>query len=223
MDYKRNRRYFETINWIYVGIFTVLAAILLYVYILVGIVILLGLGVYIYFKLRDRPTDEDIDAVCLEHAQITFQEGYRKLGLDPADVNLIDPVMIHGPLLNEISYSPAIKRGKDQQVRSSNYEISIFYFNEKQVYVYNHSFSMIDNEQNELIGEYFYDDIISISTATTTTMYFDSNRKRDDFVALDSLKLSTLGTANIEFPVQDLEKVKGKIHRMKDLIRRKKT
>src|SRR5699024_2005931 len=122
MDYKRNRRYFETINWILMGGILVVAAIILYFFILLGIAIILGLGVYIYFKLRDNPTDGEIDDVFEEYAHTILQKGYRKLGLDPDDVNLIEPFVVHGPSVEEISYDPAIKRGKDQRVRSSNHE-----------------------------------------------------------------------------------------------------
>src|SRR5690625_6108302 len=94
MDYKRNRRYFETINWILMGGILVVAAIILYFFILLGIAIILGLGVYIYFKLRDNPTDGEIDDVFEEYAHTILQKGYRKLGLDPDDVNLIEPFVV---------------------------------------------------------------------------------------------------------------------------------
>lgn len=222
MDYKRNRRYFEMINWIFVAILVVIIAILLYLYIWIGIISLLGLGTYIFFKLRDMPTDEDIEAVYKEKAQIIFQKGYQKLGLDPDHVNEMDPVMVHGPCLEQISYDPAVKRGKDGQVRSSNHEISIFYFSENQIHVYNHCFSVIDDEQNETIGEYFYSDIVSISTALTTTMYFDDRRKQDAFTVLNTLELTGADGEKITCSIQDLEKAQPKIQRIKDLLRMKK-
>src|SRR5699024_1388524 len=93
MDYKRNRRYFESINWVFIGIIGVIAAIILYFFILIGIAILLGLGVYIYFKLRDIPTDHEIDDLFKEHAHTALQKGYGKLGLNTEDINLIDPIV----------------------------------------------------------------------------------------------------------------------------------
>lgn len=222
MDYKRNRRYFESINWIFIGIIGVIAAILLYFYILIGIAILLGLGVYIYFKLRDRPTDGEIDDVFKEYAHTILQKGYGKLDLDAEDTNLIDPIVIHGPSIDPISYNPAIKRGKDGKVRSSNHEAIIFYFKEQQLYFYHQSFSIIDDEQNEVIREYSYRDIVTVSLGSTTTMYFDSRRRRDEFFNLEFVELITLGAANIACSVQDLKTVEAKINRMKKLIHQKK-
>ena len=222
MDYKFNRRYFESINWILVTILAVVGLVLLYFYILIGIVILLGLGVYIYFKLKDRPTDEDIDAVFEEHVNTVLQKGYDKLGLDPDDVNLNDPVLLHGPLLDQISFSPFTKRGKDQKVRSSNYQAIVFYFNEKQMHVYNYSFSIIDDERNEVMDEYFYHDIVSASTSSTTTLFYDSGKKRDEFFNLEVFKLTFTGATGIECSIQDLQTVGSKILDMKKLIREKK-
>lgn len=223
MDYKRNRRYFESINWILIGIIVVITAIILYFFLLIGIAILLGLGVYIYFKLRDRPTDGEIDDVCKEHAHTVLQRGYKKLGLDPEDINLLEPIIFHGPSLDEISYNPAVRRGKDQKVRSSNHEAIAFYFKEQQVHFYHQVFSMIDDEQNEVTGEIFYKDLLSIFTASTTTMYFNNDRKRDEFFNLDVVKLITSGSINVECAVEDLDKVRINIRRMRSLLRQKKS
>jgi len=223
MDYKRNRRYFDSINWILIGGIAVVAAIILYFFILIGIAIILGLGVYIYFKLWDNPTDGEIDDVFEEYAHTILQKGYRKLGLDPDDVNLIEPFIVHGPSLKQISYNPAVKKGKDQKVRSSNHEAIAFYFKNQQVYIYHQVFSIIDNEQNEVTGEFFYKDIMSVITESTTTMYYNEFRKRDEFFSLDVIKLATLGSIHVECAVQDLDKVRTKIRRMKSLIRQKKS
>ncbi len=223
MDYKRNRRYFESINWVFIAIVGMITAIILYFFLLIGIAILLGLGVYIYFKLKDRPTDEEIDDMLQEYVHKAVQRGYRKLGLDTEDLEVIDPMMIHGPLLEQISYDPAVKKGKDQQVRSSNHQVIIFYFKEREVYFYHQSFSLIDDEQNEVMGECSYRDIVAISTGSTTTLYFDSAKRRDEFFKLGFFKLIVLGSINVECSVLDFQKIETQIRKMKRLIRQKKS
>jgi hypothetical protein len=223
MDYKRNRRYFESINWIFVGFIIVFTALLLYFFLLIGIAILLGVAVYIYFKLKDRPTDEEIDDVFKEHAHTVLKKGYTKLGIDTDETKLVEPMMFYGPSLKQISYDPAVKMGKDQQVRSSNYEGMIFFFLEDHISFYYQSFSVIDDERNEVVGEYLYQDIMAISTAVTTTMYFDREKKRDQFFKLEVLQLIIAGSTNIECSVQDLQAVQDKIIQMKRTIQRKKS
>lgn len=219
MDYKRNRRYFGTINWILIGGIILVAAIILYFFILIGIAIILGVGAYLYFKLKDNPTDEDIDDVYEEYAHTVLKKGYGKLGLDPDDVNLIEPFVVHGPSIRELSYHPAVKKGKDKKVRSSNHEAMAFYFKNQQVHIYHQVFSIIDDERNETMADFFYKDIMAVLTTSTTTMYYNDSRKRDEFFNLDTIKLTTLGSIDIECAVQDLNSVNKPIRRMKSLIR----
>src|SRR5690625_7410192 len=108
MDYKRNRRYFDSINWILIDGIAVVAALILYFFILVGIAIIHGLGVYIYFKLWDNPTAGEIDDVFEEYAHTILQKGYRKLVLDPDDVNNIEQFIVSGPSLKQTNYIRAV-------------------------------------------------------------------------------------------------------------------
>lgn len=222
MDYKYNRHYFDSINWIFVAGLSIFTIVFLYLYIWIGIVSLLGLGAYIYFKLWNKPKDEEIDAACVEQAQIIFQKGYEKLGIQADDVKQMDPVMFHGPLLKQISYDPAVKHGKDREVRSSNQEISVFYFSEHQVYVYDHCYSLIDDEQNERMNEYFYNDIVSLSSETTTKMYYNEGRKRDDFLTLHTITFTIVDGTKETFSVKDIQVEQSKIDQIKRLIRVKK-
>src|SRR5690625_3686683 len=99
------------------------------------------------------------------------------------------------------------------------YEAMAFYFKNQQVHIYHQTFSIIDDEQNEVTTELFYKDIMAILTTSTTTMYYNDSRKRDEFFQLDAIKLSTLGSINVECVVQDLDKVRTQVRRMKSFIR----
>ena len=223
VDYKRNRRYFDTINWVVIGTLVIISIALLFFYIFVGIILLLATGSFLYFKLRDIPTDDEIDAVFEEQSRIVLDTGYQKLGLTQNEVNIMDPIVIHGPLIKNIRFSPAIKSGKDKIVRSSNHEVIAFYFGKDQVYVYYYSFSVIDNERNEVIDSYFYEDVISVSTSSTTTAYYDSSKKREEFVNLASINFNTYGPTSIQCAIQNLQRVEEKIYEMKNLLGEKKS
>lgn len=223
MDYKHNRRYFDVISWRFISFIIIVGLILLYFYLFIGIAILLAVGAYIYYKkFYNKPTEEEIDIVYEEQAHLAIQNGYEKLSVHPSDVDLIDPIVIHGPLLNKIRFNPAVIKGKDRQVRSSNHEVIVFYFSEKQIYYYKCSFSVIDEEMNESIGEVFYQDIVSISTSSITTPYVDHRRKRENFFNLNVLQLTTSGGTSVQSPIKDLSSVEPSIIAMKDILREKK-
>lgn len=56
------------------------------------------------------------------------------------------------------------KKGRDGIIRSSAAEFTIFLFSENQVFIYTMEFSLIGPETKESSQEYFYRDIVSIST-----------------------------------------------------------
>lgn len=223
MDYKFNRRYFDVINWLFVSIVIVVGVITLFFYLLIGIAILLAIGSYIFYKFYKKPIEADIDIAYKEQAHVAIQTGYEKLGISPRDFQLIDPIVIHGPLLNKIRFDPVVIRGKDQRVRSSNHEVIVFYFSEQQIYYYKRSFSIIDDEMNETIGEIFYDDIVSVSTSSTMTPYYDSRRKRESFFKLDVFQLTIAGGTSVQCPIKDLRDFEQTILAMKDILRKKKS
>lgn len=223
MDYKYNRRYFETIHWLLLSFIILIGFVLLYFNIWIGILVLLSVAAFIFYKLYDKPTEGDIDHVYEEQAQLAIQKGFDRLNLHPNELSVIDPIVIDGPMLDAIRYNPAVFRGKDGEVRSSNYEVIVFYFSSNQMYYYKQSFSVIDEEINESFGEVFYEDIVSISTSSVTTSYMDLKRKRESFFNLDIFELHTSGGTTIKNTVRDLEYIKQDIMAMKDIIREKKS
>lgn len=225
MDYKYNRRFFSFINWISTSLMIVVGLISLYFYLLIGMIILLAIGSYIFYKYYDKPVEADIDIVFEKQAHIAIQRGYEKLGLQSqsTEMALMDPIVIQGPFLGKISFDPMVFKGKDQQVRSSNHQVIVFYFSNKQVYYYQCNFSVIDDEMNETVGEIFYQDIVSVATSSTTTLYFDSRKKQERFFNLDIFELTTSGGMSIQCPVKDYKTTEQSISAMKDLLREKKS
>lgn len=223
MDYKYNRRYFDYINWIWMSVIILIGIVSFYFYWFIGIPILLGVGTYIFFKFYQRPLDTDIDLVYERQVHQAIERGYRKLNLHPADVQLIDPIVIHGPLLTGINFDPVIIRGKDQSVRSSIHDALILYFSEKQMYFYKYSFSIIDAEVNETFGVIFYQDIVSVSTSSKTTRYLDHRTNRERFFNSDVFQLTTAGGTSIECSIRDIDQVESSIESIKEILRKKKS
>lgn len=223
MDFKRNKRYFEPINWKYSIIAIIVGLIFLTFNALLGIVILAAAGAYLYFKIKGRPTDEEMDAIVQKQVDLALDKGYKKLGVDPDEVNLINPIIIQGPKFSRIGKPYLSKLGKDGYVRSSNHDIMTFFFSEQQVYFYKFSFSFIEDERNESTDEYFYRDVVSVSTSETATTYFDSRTKKEETFNLEIFKLTTSGATSMECAIRDSSSIEAQIRGMKNLLREKKS
>lgn len=222
MDYKLGRRYFATVNWVMLVIIFLIAIASFFFKVFIGVILILGIALYLFLVFYFRPNDEAIDSIYQEQSDSILEQGYKKLGLMEKHVNLREPVVLSGPSFEGLRYDPAIKKGNDKVVRSSNYQVSVFYFGKEQVYLYQQTFSIIDREQNEVIDSYFYQDIVSIATSSEVTSYYNELLRRDEFVNLDTVILHTTGSSAIKSSVQDVNKVSETIYEMKDLLGMKK-
>lgn len=96
------------------------------------------------------------------------QMALNKIGLDESQVNEIPPVTIEGYVFDENILDHWEKYGKDGVARSSAYHITMLFFSDTQVYMYQYIFSMDDDSKRERTEEYFYRDITNFSTSSET-------------------------------------------------------
>lgn len=110
-------------------------------------------------------TDEQYEGMVMAKAKQTDfkQKALAKIGIDESQVVEIEPVHFEFYNFDEKAF---IKAGLDGKYRSSGYQISWIFFSSTQVYVYQYTFSMIDDSFNERTDEYFYKDIVNFSTST---------------------------------------------------------
>lgn len=91
-----------------------------------------------------------------------------KIGLDESQVNEIPPVTIEGYVFDDNILDHWEKYGKDGNARSSAYHVTMLFFSDTQVYMYQYIFSMDDDSKRERTEEYFYRDITNFSTSSET-------------------------------------------------------
>lgn len=222
MDYSQGRRYFRAINWTLLVIILFIGIALLFLKVFIGLILLFLVVLYLFLVIYYQPTDQAIDDIYQAQIDLALEEAYEKLGLFKEDMSLKTPVVLHGPYFKAIRYDPAIKRGRDEVVRSSNYQISIFYFGKTQLHVYQQIFSIIDDEQNEETESYFYEEVVSLATASTVTRYYNETFRREDNVNLDTVMLHTLGSGTRTAVVKKLDDVSETIFDMKSMLRMRK-
>ncbi len=114
--------------------------------------------------------DEEYEAMVMsKRNSIDFKrKALSKIGLDESQVNEIPPVTIEGYVFDENVMDHWEKIGKDGVGRSSAYHVTMLFFSDTQVYMYQNIFSMDDDSKKERTEEYFYRDITNFSTSSTT-------------------------------------------------------
>jgi len=130
--------------------------------------------------LKKTVSDQEYDAL-LQSMLDSFnskQKALNKIGLDESELKEIDPVYFEGYKFDNNSFA---KRGADNKLRSSKYQISWLFFNAEQVYLYQFTFNFVEDGKNEATDEYFYKDITNFSTSSDTveTLYYDDKQKKN--------------------------------------------
>lgn len=188
---KRIRHYFTkfpkwTILAIIIGIITLVIG--------VGIILIIAGIIGIYSDRKKRPTDEQIDKWLLdEDLEELKKRALEKLGIDPEEqVKTKEPFRIASPVLwwdyeenEEDIYGVDIndlvfKQGKDKCIRFGVYNVTIIQLTEKLMGIYRCTYNFLKNVPlNEKTDEYFYEDIVAVSTREISTSdYVLPNRKK---------------------------------------------
>ena len=179
-----------------------------------GILLLLAGVALIYFQFAGRPTDDEIQAEIDKLGAAAKATALTKLGLDPDEVKLIDPVTIEGPRFGGGSM---YRKGKDGVVRTSVNEVMVLFFSEHEV----HSYTAVKDLRkptysSEATDEYFYRDVVSVATQT------DSARTPLGEVTVEKFKLTTSGGTSILCSAYDGGGLGRSINGMRSLIKQKK-
>ena len=130
--------------------------------------VLAGLGAFaIYSYIQGKPTDQQMDEWLEEDLHRLSEKALVKTGTDK-DETKADAVTVTGPRFWRIGGASILwKRGNDGTLRYSPMEVSVINFTEHQLLAYT---CVLDrttgNPLNESTEEFFYKDVVSVSTTT---------------------------------------------------------
>jgi hypothetical protein len=188
-------------------------------------------GIILWLVLKKKITDSEIDQACIDAIQNIKNEAINRLGVDEDQVKMAEPILIKGYDFFDDSSDILYKQGKDGIWRSSQYKAVLFFFSSEQVFCFSRTFSLIKrDEQYDSTDEYFYRDIVSVST-TQNKRRITINEKVDgkktpvtSEVTSECFRLTTSGGTSVQATVtkKDTEAVNRSINAMRNLLKDKK-
>jgi hypothetical protein len=198
IDYDRNAKYFKPTAWkggtalIVIGLLFLLSgnagAIVM------GLLIAAGGGFLIYRQYGGRPSDEEIDRQVASIMRELSPRALDKLGLDPDEVKLIDPIIVWGDYFGSLGNRNKVKKGKDGRFRSSNCEGVAIYFGDQELHAYKYQISLIAaDEHSQHTDVYFYRDVVSVSTASSSIPVKVEGEVKPEVVNFELFELTTSG------------------------------
>ena len=134
--------------------------------------VLIGIGGWAIFNWSQKPSDQQLDAWIEEDLKGLNAKALNKGGTDASEL-VGEAVVVTGPRLRQLGGADLFfKKGKDNVIRFTPIDVSIMNFTPGQLVSYQCALDLTTgNPLNEGTGEYFYKDVVSVSTeAQSLTM-----------------------------------------------------
>ena len=153
----------------------------------------------------------------------------RKLGIDEEEVQEIAPVTFEGYVFND-KVDNLVARASTNTWVSSEYMITWLFFGEREVFIYQYSFSMTSDSKKENTMQYFYQDVTNFTASSETyqklvaessgcmggTQYMQASANADEFkivVPGDTLRCSMTPTDSTDAAIRGM---RNKLREMKN-------
>lgn len=160
----------------------------------------------------------------------TKQMALRKLGIDEEEVQEIAPVTFEGYVFND-KVDNLVARASTNRWVSSEYMITWLFFGDREVFIYQYSFSMTSDSKKENTMQYFYQDVTNFTASSETyqkimaesaggcsggTQYMQASANADEFkivVPGDTLRCSMTPTDSTDAAIRGM---RNKLREMKN-------
>lgn len=131
--------------------------------------ILIGIGVGEFRSYSKKPTDQQIDTWINEDLKPIKQRALTKTGLDQSEL-VRESVLVTSPRFWNIGGAEVgLKKGKDQIIRFMPLGVTVINFGADQLAVYQCVIDLTTgNQLSESSKEYFYSDVVSVETKTSS-------------------------------------------------------
>ena len=272
LNYERNKIYFQPFPSVFVVMIGAVVAIMGFVMLKSGLDNQAGTSMFVFGliiaaggfatiayavrRLQDRVTDEEIDETCADYIRYNLKSmALEKLGIVEEQVQEAEPIQVSGyfyrafdPRAQYLKLHPlaprAEKRGQDGALRTSSYNAVMYFFTQDQVLGYEFVFSLLEDKKQERTDEYFYGDIVSISTdrspaddgvasaaqaisqlggiGAIAKLLWGTKKPSAKIDYFETFRLTTSGGTYIEATFSDSGTFKRSIDGMKGLLRSKK-
>jgi len=187
----------------------------LFIFLLIGIGMVVGGIFWLKNQRESRVSDAELDSIVQRRFNDLKHQAFVKLGVEESAVNAVIPLVAIG---YEFFPTLPVKVGQDGRPRSPWAVGSIILFGEHELYVYQRAFDLRNaTPPSESSGSYFYQDIVSVETATET------RQVGPRVFGVEVLRVTTRGGTALTATLARTSDVQQGIDRSRNFIRAKKT
>lgn len=173
-------------------------------------VIIIAIGIYLWYKwFKSKPTDTQYDEWVKEDLASLNKIALQKLGVDESSL-VRDGVSITGINFWDVATSMIkYKKGKDSKVRYTPIAVDVINFGKDQLMIYECILDILTgNKSNEKTEEFFYKDVVSVSTKTDPAKQFTLGKIVYKMDKAEKFVLTTSGGTSVSVVLRDEELMK---------------
>jgi hypothetical protein len=172
-----------------------------------GILIIAG-GIYAVVSHNNKmPSDKDMDAWFEEESRAFAAKALAKCGVDESEC-VADQVIVWGPRIFDHGNAPfLVRKGKDNVIRYNPLDLTIINFGADQLLCYQCCYDRTSGAfLMETTEEYFYQDVVSVATASDSTVKeieVGANKEKVQSKSRETFRLTTSGGTSITVVLRD--------------------
>ncbi|TMQ10302.1 MAG: hypothetical protein E6J90_36515 [Deltaproteobacteria bacterium] len=166
--------------------------------------LMIAIGIWALISWTKRPSDAEMDTWFEQDVRVLHVKALTKTGTDTSDL-VAEPVMVTGPrITNRANCELSFRKGKDNIIRFTPVNVTIINFTAHQLVVYGCALDLTTgNALNESTDEYFYNDVVSVSTKTKSFSVQLEGGKTLQLDAAEMFELTTSGGTSVEVFLRD--------------------
>lgn len=180
-----------------------------------------------WYKEYDKFLEKTINDLNLK------QRGLNKIGIDESQIDDIsegkeEASGVRSFSVRGISLQGYYRQAVNNTYRTQYYEVTWIYFTKEQILTYNIKFDLLDlNRKTESTEEFFYDDIVSVSTSSESVdvkaeQRVDETKKTDSTVVRETFRIVVPGD-KLTYSFTPTEEAVKSVKGLTGLIRSKKS
>jgi hypothetical protein len=182
----------------------------------IGIIVIIIGGVWLFIQIRSElsgPTDDTISTWFRKDMERLIKRSLDRLNIDESEL-IRKPLVITGPILWAVhGVSPEEilwKKGKDDHVRFSINDVTIIHLTANKLSSYQCNYNFIRGASlNERDDEYYYRDVVAVSTREDSTNYTLPNNQVMKHAQSFSLSVSNGDRINVIVNSRDIIELTG--------------
>lgn len=165
--------------------------------------------IWIIRYLNGKATDQEMDQFFQEDLAMLTKHGLNKLGLEDSEL-VGNTVYITGLARVRCGAEFLYKVGKDHKLRFTPTQVTLIFFTQHQLVTYSCVFdSTTGRALNESTEEYFYQDVVSVSTRSTSVEIDLGKRGTVQAKEAEEFTLTTSGGTSISVVLRDRQLIKA--------------